>query len=203
MRVWHLARSEQIYSSNVFLVLGDWSRIEDVNTLVDAGADPRVVPFIEEAPTGIGKRKIDRVVLTHRHYDHVIMVPELKKRYGASVAGWPPADDLVDEVLTDGQKLRMGDEDFEVIHTPAHTEDSICLYGPRSHALFVGDTPVLVHSVDQGYPSEFADALARLASRPVAAIYFGHGDPLTERCNERLEQSAEFVRASHRMRVGR
>jgi glyoxylase-like metal-dependent hydrolase (beta-lactamase superfamily II) len=198
MRVLCFQRSEQVYSSNAHLVLGQWSRIEDVNALVDAGADPEVVPFIEAAPTGVGKRKVDLVVLTHRHYDHKIMVPTIRQRYGATVAGWGPADDDVDHVLADGEQVRLGDELFEVVHTPGHTNDSICLFGTESGALFVGDTPVLVNSQDGTHEDRFVAAMRRIAALPVTAIYFGHGNPLVERCRERLAVSLENILRSPR-----
>jgi len=68
-------------------------------------------------------------------------------------------------------------------------------------ALFVGDTPVLIHSDYHSYREEFIAALARMAAKPVETIYFGHGDPLTERCNERLEQSIRHLRLAKRLGV--
>jgi glyoxylase-like metal-dependent hydrolase (beta-lactamase superfamily II) len=194
MRVRCLERNDRIYTSNVFFLLGDWSRIDDVNTLIDVGANPAVLPFIEGAPTGVGKKKVDLVILTHRHYDHVIMLPAVRQAYSPTVAAWGPATDGVDMSLTDGQRLRVADDVLEVIHTPAHTDDSVCLYSPSKRFLFVGDTPVLVQSDDHSYREEFVAALARIAARPVDAIYFGHGEPLTERCNDRLEQSLQHIR---------
>jgi glyoxylase-like metal-dependent hydrolase (beta-lactamase superfamily II) len=194
MRVRSLPRSERIYSSNVYFLLGDWSKIDDVNTLIDAGADPAVMGFIDGAPTGVGKKKVDLVVLTHHHYDHTVMLPAITEAWSPIVAAWSRASEGVTQTLTDGQRLHAGDDTLEVIHTPAHTDDSICLYGEASRALFVGDTPVLIHADDHLYSAEVVDALARMASRPIDVIYFGHGEPLTDRCNERLERSLAHVR---------
>jgi glyoxylase-like metal-dependent hydrolase (beta-lactamase superfamily II) len=196
MRVLALPRNDRIYSSNSFLVLGPWSRIEDVNVLVDAGADPEVLPFIDRAPTGVGKRKVDLIVLTHRHYDHSTMAPAIRQRYGASVAAFGPRDELVDQPLRDGMRLRLGEEDVEVIHTPGHTDDSICLYAPASGILFVGDTPVVVNSTDGSYEPAYIAALKRLAVLPVRVIYFGHGDALTEGCERRLQLTLSNVERS-------
>jgi glyoxylase-like metal-dependent hydrolase (beta-lactamase superfamily II) len=193
MRVFGSPRSDTVYSSNVYLVLGHWSRIGDVNALVDAGADPGVLSFVDRAPTGVGKRKVDLVVLTHRHYDHASMAGAIRARYGAVVAAWGPADEDVTRTLSDGERLQLGDEEFEVIRTPGHTDDSICLFGTSSGALFVGDTPVVVNGREGTYEPGFVSALRRLASLPVTAIYFGHGVPLLEGCAERLNASLQNV----------
>jgi glyoxylase-like metal-dependent hydrolase (beta-lactamase superfamily II) len=189
-----MERNVRVYSSNVYLLLGGWSGINDVNTLIDVGADPAVLSFIENAPTGVGKKEVDLVILTHRHYDHVIMLPAIKQAYSPTVAAWGPPGDGIDMFLTDGQRLSVADGVLEVIHAPAHTDDSVCFYSESERALFVGDTPVLIQSDDHVYCEEFIAALARMAARPVDAIYFGHGEPLTEKCNERLERSLQHVR---------
>ena len=62
MRVVTLENSGRVYTSNVYLVLGDRSQLEDVNTLVDVGADPAILASIERAPTGIGKWAVEQVV---------------------------------------------------------------------------------------------------------------------------------------------
>ena len=46
----------------------------------------------------------------------------------------------VDELLPDGRFVKAGDDFLEVIHTPGHSSDSICLYAPAAKALFSGDT---------------------------------------------------------------
>jgi glyoxylase-like metal-dependent hydrolase (beta-lactamase superfamily II) len=202
MRVRCLERNDRIYSSNVYLLLGDWSRLDDVNTLIDVGADPAVLPFIEAAPTGVGKKKVDLVLLTHRHYDHSIMLPAVRQAYAPTVAAWGPVGDGVDVSLSDGQCLHVADDVLEVIHTPAHTDDSVCFYNEATRALFVGDTPVLVQADDHIYSEAFIAALARMAARPVESIHFGHGEPLTTACNDRLETSLQHIRHA-KARVGR
>jgi len=67
VRVMFLENSGQIYSSNVHLLLGNWSRIGDVNTLVDVGRDLAVPAPLADAPTAVGKRAVEQVVLTHGH----------------------------------------------------------------------------------------------------------------------------------------
>jgi glyoxylase-like metal-dependent hydrolase (beta-lactamase superfamily II) len=87
----------------------------------------------------------------------------------------------------------MGDRDFEVIHMPGHSSDSICLYNQVEGVLFVGDSPVLSASATGTYEAEFLAALEKLCTLDVRRIYFGHGDPATERCNERLRESLRMA----------
>jgi glyoxylase-like metal-dependent hydrolase (beta-lactamase superfamily II) len=98
--------------------------------------------------------------------------------------------------------LKAGDRVFEVLHTPGHSSDSICLYCPEEGALFAGDTPLLVHSSDGTYEESFAAAFEKICARNVRAIYFGHGAPLLEDCNVRLRWSWEIVNKSVRRGSG-
>jgi glyoxylase-like metal-dependent hydrolase (beta-lactamase superfamily II) len=80
-----------------------------------------------------------------------------------------------------------------VIHTPGHSSDSICLYNETEGVLFAGDTPLLITSPAGSYEARFQVALDKLCARDVRRIYFGHGPPLTERCNERLRESRRLA----------
>jgi len=176
------------YSCNAYLVRGDWNRIEDVNTLIDVGNDPALLERIRATPTGLGKRGVERVVLTHCHFDHAGMLPAIRETYHPVVYARSTFVEA-DHLLVDGQTLQCGDRVFEVIHTPGHSSDSICLYCEEDGALFVGDTPVLIRSGDMSYEDDFVQALERLCNRDVKTIYFGHGDPLQQDCNAQLHAS--------------
>ena len=202
MRVMLLKNSGRIYSSNVYLVLGDWSAIADVNTLVDVGRDPAVLDAFAQAPTGVGKTAVEQVLLTHGHYDHVELLGAIRDRFKPTVCAFHGAVEGADRELRDGDELTAGDRVFEVLHTPGHSSDSICLYCPEEGALFAGDTPLPVHSSDGTYEEGFAAALEKICARNVRAIYFGHGAPLLEDCNVRLRWSREIVNKSVRRGSG-
>jgi glyoxylase-like metal-dependent hydrolase (beta-lactamase superfamily II) len=102
----------------------------------------------------------------------------------------------VDSVLVDGQVLRLGDRDFEVLHTPGHSEDSICLYCARERALFAGDTPLNVKTPGGSYPGELLASLERIANLDVATIYAGHASPMTEGVPELIRRTIRNVRLS-------
>jgi glyoxylase-like metal-dependent hydrolase (beta-lactamase superfamily II) len=193
VRILILENGGQIYTSQVYLVLGDTSRVEDVNTLVDVGQDPAIFASIERAPTGVGKWPVEQVVLTHGHYDHCALLPRVREQFHPKVFASSPNIAGVDNVLRGGETVKMGDAYFEVIHTPGHSSDSICLYSQAEGVLFAGDSPLVINSPDGTYEAGFLAALEKICARDVRCIYFGHGPPLTEHCSQRLRESLNMA----------
>lgn len=193
MRILTLENSGRVYTCEVYLVLGGASRLDDVNTLVDVGQDPAILASIEQAPTGVGKWSVEQVVLTHCHSDHCALLPQVREAFHPKVLAFCPNIDGVTGLLRDGDAVKMGDEVFEVIHTPGHSSDSVCLYNQTEGVLFAGDTPLLITSPTGTYETGFLAALEKLCARDVRRIYFGHGAPLTENCNERLRESQSMA----------
>ncbi len=195
MRITHLHGNPQNYSCNAYLVRGDSNEQEDVNTLVDVGIDGSICEEIETLCTGIGKKKVAQVVLTHGHYDHAAGLGVVVACYHPQVCAYAPGKH-VDALLVDGQVLRLGDRDFQVLHTPGHSEDSICLYCARDRALFAGDTPLDVKTPGGSYPGELLASLERIASRDVATIYAGHASPMTSGVPELIRRTIWNIRQS-------
>lgn len=198
MQILTIKGQNNLYTSNVYLLLGEWKRIDDLNTLIDVGSDPSIIETLEATPTGIGKKKIDQVILTHGHSDHTAVLPLIIEAFHPKVMAFSHYTKGVDRVLKNGDVIRAGDALLEVIHTPCHTEDSICLYNPDSGALFVGDTPVIIQTKDGGYERRFYEAIKNICSRKVMTIYFGHGEPLRHHVGKRLSESLRNVRDSLR-----
>jgi glyoxylase-like metal-dependent hydrolase (beta-lactamase superfamily II) len=198
MKILNLKKDAKLYTSNVHFVLGSSNAIDDVNTLVDVGRDPSVIEKIEEAPTGVGKQRVEQVVLTHSHYDHASLLPQIRKRYHPRVCAYSTSVDGVDRLLRDGETLKMGEEAFEVIYMPGHSNDSICLYCQKEGVLFAGDSTIIIQSTAGTYEKGFIDALMRLVRKDIKAIYFGHGDPLLNDCNARIRASLKIVKESRK-----
>jgi len=201
MRIVTLESSGLVYTSQVYLVLGSASALEDVNTLVDVGQDPAVLASLARAPTGVGKWPVEQVVFTHNHSDHCALLPRIREAFHPKVLAYSPSIGGVDRLLRDGDTVKMGDEIFEVIHTPGHSSDSICLYNQSEGVLFAGDYTLPITSPAGTYEEGFCAALDKLCARDVRRIYFGHGAPLTERCNERLRES-QIMAAGSRAATG-
>ena len=122
--------------------------------------------------------KVSAIVITHTHIDHVIGLHRVHQATGAPVymhaddlglyqmldvqaswIGWKAPEKVrVDRLLHEGDAIRWGSYEAQVLHTPGHTQGSICLYMPsdmpKAHAaavaaksterrpgrLFAGDT---------------------------------------------------------------
>ena len=193
MKIANLTQGSAVYTSNAYLLTGTWNAIPDVNTLIDTGRDPNIIQAIYDSPTGVGKRRLDQVILTHSHYDHASMVPVIQKEFGPVVCGCSPNFEGIGRVLKDGERIRVADLDAVVIHTPGHSNDSLCLYCEGEGILFVGDTPIVIQTRDNTYEERFLSALERIARLDVTAIYPGHGRPILSDCNELIHQSLANV----------
>jgi len=188
-----LKKNERTYSCHSYLILGDWNRVEDVNTLIDPGVDGFVLQEIEGLSTGFGKVAIEQIILTHNHFDHAAGVMAVKERYGARVLAYIDGPG-VDELLPDGRFVKAGDDFLEVIHTPGHSSDSICLYAPAVMALFSGDTQLRPHQSCEEYTRESMAGLMKLAGRAIESIYAGHDAPLTHGCDKIIRQTLENLK---------
>ena len=179
MKVIPLRGNPALYTGNAYLLLGEWNCLDDVNTLVDTGTDGdwllRELPKIN---TGVGKRAVDQVILTHNHFDHAAGLPAIIAAFAPRVYALAPGPGVTQQ-LRHGDRLRCGDAECEIIATPGHSDDSLSLYCPAARALFSGDI-TLPAAPEPGYPPAFIAALRQLATLPLEVIYPGHGQPLTD-----------------------
>lgn len=84
---------------------------------------------------------IGDVFVTHAHSDHTQGVAEVKEATGARVCGPADATDLaaLDRVVGEGDRVTLGGYDFEIWHTPGHSEGHLSFIGREAKLAFVGD----------------------------------------------------------------
>ncbi len=101
--------------------------------------------------------------------------------------------------LEDGEMLDIPGRRLRVVHTPGHTEGSICLYDETTHSLFSGDTVLpMVHpgiglgggreSPRENPLARYFDSLEMLARLNVDEVHPGHGYSF-QGLHDRIEES--------------
>ncbi|WP_321472743.1 MBL fold metallo-hydrolase [uncultured Paludibaculum sp.] len=137
-------------------IFGDETSREAI--VVDPG-DGEDLDTIQDLLTRHGLT-VKAIFITHAHIDHIGGAAKLKALTGAPVymnkedqelydyldaqAQWlnmPTPDRTgIDIPAREGDTLRLGSSDFHVLHTPGHTQGSLCLFIPAEKKLIAGDT---------------------------------------------------------------
>jgi len=82
--------------------------------------------------------RVKYIVATHEHFDHSATLRELADEVGGEVVAHRDSPLSCDRRVGEGDELLIGREKVKVLHTPGHTEDSICLFDGKN--VFTGDT---------------------------------------------------------------
>jgi hydroxyacylglutathione hydrolase len=191
-------------------VIGDEATREAI--VIDPGDD------IENVLSILRKNNLQakQIVITHAHIDHVGGAMKLRAATGAPIllnqndysllkmldqqAAWigmqSPGTVKIDQSLGQADTVKAGRLAAEVMHTPGHTEGSICLYFPSEKKLIAGDT-LFAGSIGRtdlpggSFPKIIRSLHERVLALPDETVVIpGHG-PLTTIGEER--QSNPFL----------
>lgn len=177
--------------------------LDGTNTWIVGDPDREPVVVVDPGPlielhlqrlTAASERGIAAIVLTHRHADHAEAAAELARRAGCGVRAVDPAWQVGAGGLSDGEVLSMGAGALQVVATPGHTSDSVCLVlrslSNDDHAvrILTGDTvlgrgtTVITHP--DGDLADYLHSLVRLEDLVkelgVVEILPGHGPVVTD-----------------------
>ena len=185
-------------------IIGDEASHEAM--VIDPGDD------IEDVLALLSKHNlhVKHIVITHAHIDHVGGAMKLRAATGAPIllnqndysllkmldmqATWigvpPPGKVEIDHSLATGETVTAGSHTATVLHTPGHTEGSICLYFQAEKKLIAGDTLFAGSIGRTDLPGGSTQKILRSLHETVLAlpdetvVVPGHG-PLTTIGNER------------------
>lgn len=192
------------FSSNSYVITGDYL------VVVDPGND--YTAFMELWDSGRRPEEVKKVVFTHGHPDHAMGFVELLRGYSPGQAG--DLELLMHEagprqfkelaaqagcrltLVRGGETVDLGGAQWEVVHTPGHTIDGICLFHSPSKTAFTGDT-VLPHAMagaDRyagGSLELYLVGLRELLRRDIANVLPGHGLPVASAGKRIIEETYE------------
>jgi len=201
------------YDSNVYL-------LEDEDPiLVDTGSGMYAESTLEEVSKMVPLRKIERIVLTHSHFDHIGGAEAFQKATGAQLylheeeaVPMKAGDDSLTvsdmfgsrlgkldiQPLKSGQKLKCGSSELEVIHSPGHSPGSIVLHDKESASAIVGDTVFCDGGVGRwdlpgGNLAELIKSLKRIGSLNLKNMYPGHGPYAEGDAPQHLRLAAKYI----------
>ena len=167
--------------------------------LIDTGVGVAdYVPLLERYLDERGWRQPSRIILTHRHVDHIGGVAQLRARFpGIHVAKMIHKDmnlpDAIDD-LRDGQTVQGDGVTLVPVHTPGHASDHLCYYLVEEKALFTGDVVLggstTVIPAGDGDLMDYMNSLRRLLGLDVRRIYPAHG-PVIEDGPGRIREYIE------------
>ncbi len=130
-------------------------------------ADARACIAALEADGG----RLDLILLTHHHDDHIAGTDEVRERFGARVVG-AAADrhrlPKLDQAVREGDVVSLGDCTLEVIETPGHTRGHVSFFCPQGDVLICADTLFSLGCgrVLEGTMEEMFASLQKLARLP-------------------------------------
>ena len=124
--------------------------------------------------------KLDYILNTHHHFDHIGGNQKLKKKYKSKVLGCEVDKDRIpgiDIALKEKQNFKIGNAFFEVIFIPGHTKGHIAFYCKDEKIVFTGDTLFSLGCgrIFEGTTKDMFDSLNKIKSLPKETkVYCGH-----------------------------
>lgn len=201
------------YDSNVYL-------LEDEDPIVvDTGTGMFADTALEEISKIVPLKKIERIVFTHSHYDHIGGAAMFQKATGAklllheeeaipleagdttlAISGMFGGElgQLDVTPMKSGEKLKCGSSELEVLHSPGHSPGSIVLHEAETKSAIVGDTVFCDGGVGRwdlpgGDLVKLRKSIKRLEELGLRNMYPGHGSYAEGDAQQHLRLSLNYI----------
>ncbi|KAM5342608.1 hypothetical protein ACJ41O_013574 [Fusarium nematophilum] len=178
MHIQSIPMWEGSHNNYAYLVVDDKSKDA---VIIDPANPPEVVPVLKDAIQA-GKINLTAIVNTHHHWDHAGGNKKLLEELGTpklDIIGGKDCDGVT-KTPGHGETFKLGGITVKGVHTPCHTQDSICFFmeDGSEKAVFTGDTLFIggCGRFFEGSAAEMHEALnKRLAALPDdTVVYPGH-----------------------------
>ena len=143
--------------------------------VVDPSEAKPIISFLKKK-----NLKLNYVLNTHHHFDHIGGNIELKKEYNSKIIGF--AGDKhripgIDITLENDERLKFGNSTLKVFHIPGHTSGHICFFFEKEKIAFTGDTLFSLGCgrIFEGTHEQMLNSLNKIKKLPRdTMIYCGH-----------------------------
>ena len=153
--------------------------VNDEKTNTVAAVDPSEAKPVDDFLKK-NSLKLDYILNTHHHYDHIGGNIELKKKYTAKIVGFVGDKHRIpgiDVVLKDNENWTFGNSLVKIIHMPGHTLGHICFFFENEKIAFTGDTLFSLGCgrIFEGTHKQMLESLNKIKRLPLKTkIYCGH-----------------------------
>jgi len=143
--------------------------------VVDPSEHDPIISFLKKH-----NLKLDYILNTHHHFDHIGGNIELKKTYGSKIVGFNGDRNRIpgiDIMLKDNEKFEFGKSLIKILHIPGHTLGHICYFFEKEKIAFTGDTLFSLGCgrIFEGDHRQMFSSLNKIKQLPKdTKIYCGH-----------------------------
>ena len=160
-------------TDNYSYILED--EVSKIVGVIDPSEAKPIISFLNKK-----KLKLDYILNTHHHFDHIGGNIDLKKKYNAKVVGFFGDEHRIpgiDITLKDNQKWKFGSSLVNILHIPGHTSGHICFFFEKEQIAFTGDTLFSLGCgrIFEGTHKQMLSSLNKIKKFPKnTKIYCGH-----------------------------